>query len=805
MIDRLIQTYLPVERGLEEIVGHAIVQDVIDGEEVITVEPSYQPKNNPCSVYFMDQVLFDSKLFNQGNWINTIHYLSQVQPDAVWLSAAITRIDRPEYKLPELVSFWMTKEKVRDQLKTGPSLNDPLQNLMGREFEIAEKRFSELRQALPNAKLYYHWSTDDGFSTNRIIHYLALKHRRELKGRLKHIEARADFFQSRIRKKYREKRDFREEMRDLAEETEYEKINSLKQEIRDCESELDNLNRSFRELRKEINVSEEELEYFRPRKESPVHQMIVSEGFRFMKEKYAEILQKHDIEFLIGEAEIEVNGNNIIVNENARMYDSPIVNRAKRLSEDIHTKTKELHEKDILLIVEGHQGRYDFMRIDTSPSNAELNGEYEGLWFQPLDSYPESIYVCVLPVYHDLDKAARFVRGKEPERLSGRKPVGSRSHYAIKRLGKGAISALFGFHIDEEGRVGRELTAYDAATKGITIPERWYEEEGHSDMHLFCPSTDIALVDGAKERRLRKWKENRTFLDRPIVPAMLKTVGDDIESNSAGWTGAGAEYRRESALDYSQEIGELSKPIETIEDRVEFVSRILARKLRGAWENIGNFQQMDADYYIEQLVELEKKSQLEIISTFIGSNHAFLSLRGSGINPHEILMYVVQKGLVGENLADRVVFDERDARSNAVTFYLRAEDLGPLRNTIVHDPKWQKTPGRTALAYGPMDSALVDCGHYHLSGEAAEPWQGNGNRFRFGSMHPCFTRVSSTDVKKSGRIRNRGTKTTLFPALNKDSFDQIIVFENEPRLLWYESRRAMRLKVKRELYASSHK
>src|SRR4030042_6337948 len=54
-----------------------------DGElEAITLEPEFMPQRNPMSVYFMDQVLFDSEFFNQTAWKHALKYFRKVKPDA---------------------------------------------------------------------------------------------------------------------------------------------------------------------------------------------------------------------------------------------------------------------------------------------------------------------------------------------------------------------------------------------------------------------------------------------------------------------------------------------------------------------------------------------------------------------------------------------------------------------------------------------------------------------------------------------------------------------------------------------------
>jgi archaellum component FlaC len=869
-VEQYLRELLPEEIDQYRLVERRLPTS--EGEvDAVTLEPVRPPKWNEMSAYWLTELFFDGLFFKHEPWINALNYIASREPDALVLQSALVRTDRPEYKIAEypsderdedgmpvrkrLTHFDQLPEDIRDIFEFGEEPYDPLVEQLSHEFEIVDQRFREVRDRMPEkTEVYYQWSMDDGFTVNRMVHYMALRYKQMLgdeireisktQGELKkeaegvkkdHNKAKEALANAREAKERIEKRlgkvskllqgamldgsvpaEKIGEYRERSQKAEGQlgkattEVGGLETEINQQLAEIDRVQAQVDSAQARLDGILKEAEYIRPRKESAFHQVIVNEGTLLVQALYKLACDANDIIFIPSYNEtISVNGNGIRTRSNGHSNDAPIKRRARALEDTLAKEARILtQEKGIVLTAEGHQGTYGFMRVDTPVGMDELNGKLEGTFYPPIDSYQQSTFGVLLPVFNDQNVTRSIMSGHEPTRFSGRLPVSNRSHHEINRFVNGAISALFGFHIDEEGRPWRELASYGLLQEEVPTVNQLYALETRSDIHLLNPTTAIELVDGARGRNLRLlgMEEGYELLGIKIVPGALLTVGDDAEGNSHGWAGAGAEYRRPSPFNVLGEAFKLlTGQYDTVDELVDRAAWVLGQNLAGPRENVADLQRLVAEYYCPEFEKLAETSVLDKVGTLVGSNHFFLISRRSGISPHDHLMREAE--IKGYDF--RLVVDERDARSNAVMLDLGYTTdggiaFGPIRTIVMHDPDFKVNEGVTAAGVAnDVHCQLAVNGHYHMDKDGAERQEGQANEHVLGIAAPSMTRAGSTDIKKLGIPRQKGSKTLYIPA-GSTGVRHIFVAGNDALLLRDESYSMRRLQAKEGLFSAMY-
>ncbi len=840
-------------------------------KKFITLEPAYIPQHNPMSVYTLFNIYFDSIMFNEKAWKNVLKFLSAAKPDALVFSGALMRLDRPEYKIDDLVYFnqeYSELEETYRQARNNGGEESPYDPLAGppsqwmsREFDILNKRMEELRKALPDTSIDYTLGSDDGFTINRVIHKIALERtarlitaasnaKKEKKEKSKELEEGETEYKKILEKLTNYDKQSEELKKEL--EGAERRINYLAQskkpsrELKTLRTKKTAINRQLKEMKKEMeeyggkskekNTALADLytshqrivddlealqdlrRWNRPRKENPGHQTSVHEGTELVLGKYASVFNKYKIHMHFGKDDIKINGNLTSFGANGRLFETPIKFRGRELFEEVQKAADKLAGQGYVLIAEGG-GTYWVHRIDTTATIDAINQLDEGEWFQ--GAFPKTFHAAVLPVFHDQDVVKEIMDGKYPDRLSAKKAVGNRSHDSVTIYNNGGVSGLAGFFIDEEGMPGRMIIPYFVFKHGKRqMPKEWWQVSTQGDTHLCYAYSAMDLISGAQVRRRLDYENNgqRALFDSPIHIGALIGIGDETEANSAGWRGAGAEFRRYMPNELVDFVANLiANPPPTIDEKIWHWSRYMALSIMGARENIGDVLRVIADYFMPDIKTLAKISPLKTVFSDVGTNHTFLTLRGSGINPFEILIDRIDDA----GLAERVKIDQRDARSNAKGILLgpkindKPSSLGPIRILNIHDPpKIIDAPYAALMAGSNMNFPLTTSGHFHMVGEAGGRYMGIPNTIAIGSTSGHLQRtVTSTGLFYAGAPHHQGTKVLYLPARQfhnysflginpsleqegKIPLEMIVITEQLPEMLSQQSRKYVSLSIK---------
>ena len=781
----------------------------------------------------MDQVLFDSLAYNGDAWANTLDYLNGVKPDAVVLSGALTRTDRPEIKMGDLthwdsekdllslVAKFSTKKDsggnevqrenrhdftqkemnqimrsssgerflelfdLRDKYKepsSAPLLYDSVESDMSREFKIAKSRFRELRGALgDDTDIYYAFSQDDGFSANRLSHYYATSHGLGLKTDVGAIESEISELK-REEKKWKKAKD---------------KVKRGSK--RSFQAEIDKIRSKIRIREARLAESESERsEFDRPRKESAPHQIFASAGYHTVADQYKKILDRYGMKYLHRQSILDLGDSRLLFKAKDGSTDAPKKSSPKELNDSLNKKVRELLANDIRFFVQGGEGKFWHGRFDEPATAEEINNSMRKTWQPGLSTYGDSVYALMLPVCHDQRVIADIFRQDSElmqNRFGGRAPNGNRKHYAVNMFEQGGASGLIGFVTDGK-RPGIECISYDKLLKGIPRIKYWSAVEVQADRHSGSPNSAYELDHGDTIRREKALEESRDFRGKNVNYVSLLDAGDDGEGNTSGWRGSGAEHPRRTPDEIMRELqilvgeGGLSNV-----DEFSLMNYLMGIAREGSYENLSDIQRWTDKHYSPEVTELAERSDMKTVFSAVKGNHFYLSSRPTGISALDhFLVRMDERGLL-----DRIQIDERPSRSlmrfvkdfgktvsgddsefDAFNLYLHHDP--PVKGgDLVYDAaaKAQENGG---------DMSMI--GHYHLSAVGAVRRRDKPNVWLPSVAAPSQTRVSSTDSVKMGRKRNAGSISLYFPKYEDGSrriesgeVGHFVVFDNHPRYL----------------------
>ena len=819
--------------------------DLID--TALTLEPVYKPKLNPMNMYVMDQVMFDSLMFNENAWKNALKHMSAADADALVIFNALTRVDRPEFKSDDFSNY----EPDLDDDESAEY--DPIWHEVEREFLEVEKRFKEAREALPDAEIVYVWSMDDGFTANRFHHYFSVKYRNELKENIKGLKdtvkilerERTDLEKNRESKK-RKRESLRERATELKQHSssltgdELEEYTRLMVEVKDSSKliikythdiecidrklegrEKSEKYRGTHGLKRKLEDALEDDKTYMVRKENPVHQHLQVKAFRLIADKYSEICRKYKIRFIgaglnqpdstledsVDSNVVKINGNKIKLVHNARAKDMPVRNRHKELEHALQAKVDRYVEEGIYLIVEGNHGLGSFEKYRTAITQEEITNVNDGKFFPAEGTYGNNVYVAVAPQFMNQEVLKAIIDGRYGDRFTGRKTTGNRSHYVVEQYNNGAVSGLQRIVVDREGKAGHSIISFDRLKESSdivkdTIPNRFYVISIQGDIHIGLFQA-IELIYGAQARRHRKLDNAGEFNGIPLQFAGLIEVGDTIEGGTAGWNGAGAEHRRNSVFEeIDSSIQWAMYNPESIDEYIELFAEQMRPRLQGPDENIEDLMRMASDHYKIDVARYAEKSPLNTVFVAVKSNHFFSGIRSQGFTPFGTLEAVLD----ALGLHNRINVDRRAARSNAFgqsDYGLTTEGnalFGPFGLYVVHDPQYRNNIVSTAIKAGlPVNARLAAIGHYHKFAVGSTRYMDRPNELTLGIAGSSLQRVTSTELYKGGTNRNHGTQE-LYIGQGDTDLSTAIVFDVNTDLLTHEAKRSLRLELKEGLF-----
>ncbi len=733
----------------------------------------------PLRFTWLSEVAFDSDLFNPEPFENWKKKMSRYKDlAAVFIDGAVTRPDRPEV-LCDDITFWFKSEEECEMEAKDPN-NRKYMTLLDKQLDILETHFKEIRKALPGVSLYYQLPSEglqDAVST--IVNQVLVQRKEEAIGAIKKYKADKQQLEHEYKGKLKEYDHVVDDTEKLLQEmrTMQEKIGELEAMIAAPEqhnvdaAHLKSAKAEKRKLEKEhlakqkayeqqeikkAQLAEEWANYerkikeaellldlptkqkqglSRPNKRHPAHQFTTTQIVQHIMDKYKKVCDAAGVTLLRYSTEIvTIDGVTLkIMNRIDPLSWAVLKHPEKRLRDIVLADQKKNID---VVAISGHYGTGYKCSQRLRYSVAQVNHEVRK--FDASLDDKVRIGLTVLP-FEDGEKAQRYLDGKEPERLGGGIPRGTRSHAAFTRRKYGGHSGATIITRTEDGVIGTEWIPYKDFVTGKILDQLDTNSVIYvtSDEHIGSPEEDRLGLDGVKAVYASHVKNPTTFDGKPAFARGFINGGDGTEANSKKWT-----YRQEHRADPDQDFKEIEEKLFSLDQKdplaIVETTKWLANKIHTGKINSMNVMETHfANYVMDNFEQTLQYSPLQAASIVIPGNHADDVNHETGKNELNLLVarvrerewqlhderkekmpvYVVGEDGEKERREARLLAGGYDiARIINLDDYGKAVDgsylFGPINIVLHHDPKGSGFSGLEGIGRK-VGADLAIAGHTH--------------------------------------------------------------------------------------------
>jgi hypothetical protein len=385
----------------------------------------------------------------------------------------------------------------------------------------------------------------------------------------------------------------------------------------------------------------------------------------------------------------------------------------------------------------GHHGVGGKVFQKISRNSSEMN--FVNNKFDP-DTNAEYITLMSVLPFEDQEELGKYMSGREPIRMSGGKPMGTRKIAAIDRLKNGGVSGLSIIAKDKNGLMSTGWIQYKAFKDGsallnFPVSNVMPSILVTSDHHIGSKQENTAALKGLIRLYIKGLVASTGIflLGQKIKLFGNVEAGDVVEANSAGkW-----DHRRESdrpRLDGTEYIIKMLSKLDINNKSKEEVKEEIFNKViknidnfsrQGSNESMGVLLSWVADYCMEFISPALKESNLQYVHVSVAGNHsagvlykldigemAYLAERLKALN-----IPFAESGGDGDTKQPRVFLGGFDiARVAFIENYGVGVDganiFGPIRFLVQHDPKSRGSDGMVGAGKS-ANAGVTVAGHTH--------------------------------------------------------------------------------------------
>ncbi|MDD4476875.1 MAG: hypothetical protein PHY40_01820 [Patescibacteria group bacterium] len=681
-----------------------------------------EAKKEGCFV-FLTEVGFDTNYFNLVAYKNLIEFLDRFSKQyqgmlGILLDGVFTSLHRPEY-LNDVLTYWLkTEVECKRESKKIPN-SEQYRMMFGKQLEILSLRLQELKIKLPNAKIFLNIFTDDlQFSLSQLLNEQLLFKQEELGSIINELKATKEKTKGKCRT------------------IEASMPKAKKAQIAKLQTRLERKQTEIKKINDEIVKLGSDAIYFREKKVRPMSQYVTSELVRKIHGMFKIECDKYGVELITEDSLIQCG--NIVIDYSHSRYPTwtPQKNVHKRLQAMVHGTMGEYfkvtsaffgaeskNNRVDAIVESGHHG-VGWKSLQKISRNGEEINFFNNDKCDP-DTKTEYIVLLSALPFEDQEKIARYLSGKEPVRMSGGKPVGTRKNAAIDRLKNGGASGITFLAKDKNGLVSTRWIQYESFRDGYVSSVFTQDDDIQkpipailvtSDPHLGSKQDNITALNGVIKLFERGLNAET---DIHIVGQKFKIFGDiqagDIpESGPAKW-GHCYESNRPRLNIEKHVMGILSKLDINSEDEVgdkkkkavEVVKELSDLAMQGSNVSMSVLLGWAADYSMEFIRRSLVNSCLQHVHVSVPGNHADDVLHRNGGREQDILAGMLNALGIPYTISgsgnlftktSRVVLGGFSiARVVFVADYGKDTDgsaiFGPIKLFVQHDPKGSGSSG----------------------------------------------------------------------------------------------------------------
>ena len=648
-------------------------------------------------VYVLSEVGYDAAYFNETAYQNLLQMMSKDKEiTGVLVDGPLLRLDRPEY-LNDQLTYWQKSEEECRQASTELKNRDQYKSMQETQYRLVLERLTELRTKLPRTKIVLSLDSDDlQYTASAMLNEMLVREQMRLGEKI-----------TRLKDKRREQKEKRKEF-----QQEYLKIErvagkskekvSLKRKAETCTKKIDGLEDEIQNL-----YAEQKL--YREKKVRPAHQHFTKRFLTEVYQRYHDLCSSLGVELITQPAVLNFEGMKIDYAHSRHRTWAVIKNREKSLLKSLHGSLEEYLQKDIDVILEsGHfgSGFKQIQKVKDCPAETNFRNQSS---YGPEIGQDHLTVVLALP-FEDQEQISRFVKGKEPIRLSGGKPINTRKHAAVDRYQNGAVSGITILTKNEQGQIGTEWIQYlnFADRSALQQPKQYSIICASADEHIGSPEENLLARDGWLSV-YRELLAGTSFRGRPAQAQGYINGGDAAEANSRKW-----DHRYHEKRDPQQLIRENLRLLsnfrpESVEQIIQLAMKMTNDSRGGSVESMRVILERVADYYESFLDATIKESTLKWAHLAVPGNHADAVLRDLGLRETDFFVQRLKAKGISTYEAGQPDYcqNDQDARvfiggySNARLLHVPdyGKDtqgnalFGPVSLLVQHDPKGQGQSG----------------------------------------------------------------------------------------------------------------
>ncbi len=666
-------------------------------------------------VAYLSEVGYDTDYFNTQAYDNLVTFLSRdTSLTHILIDGAVTRLDRPEY-LNEQLTFWnKSAEECRDYSESTPN-REQYKTMMDTQLEIITGRLTELRKKVPHAELVLSIHGEDlQYTASAMLNEKLIRGQMAITDRINKKKSQKKKWQTDIKKKQQT----------------YDGLEGVKgsgNQRGGLKRGIDSLIKKVGSIDGELTDLYEERKIYREKKVRPSHQFHTRELIEEITVRYQELCDSLDIALVTGQTVLDLGGMKVDYSHSRHTTWNVIKSRYKHLMKQVHGNPDTFEKIDVFL-ESGHfgMGYKQLQKLKDHPDETNFKNQSA---YDSITSDSHVTVVMALP-FEDQQFIGEYVKGRQPARLSGGKPIGTRKIAAIDRYDKGGVSGLTIISKEGFSTPRTEWIQYLSFKDGSILeqPGTNIAVMATSDEHKSAPESNPVVLDGAVAL-YNQLMSGFCFRGSDAFVRGYINGGDVAEANSKKW-----DHRYFRKRDPNVLMRENLELLVSLNPKDPEQVMSLARKMTddsmgGSVENMRVVLRWVADYLEQYLNPTLQTSDLKAALVATTGNHADAILRDVGFKEYDIFaercdargIGVFESGEPAYHVINRP--DPRvylggysNARVINIPDYGISTDgtamFGPVNLVVQHDPKgsWMAGPigaGKSA------DADVVLAGHTH--------------------------------------------------------------------------------------------
>ena len=670
-------------------------------EEVMAMEMSKGSKEkgydlegkvaSSSRVYVLSELGYDTAYFNPDAYDNLLRVMEKDRDiSGIIIDGALTRLDRPEYLNDELSYWTRSEDECKKETESVPNKRQ-YKDMMEKQLKILEERIVEMKQRVPHAKkvVLYIDSDDMQYTISAMVNEMLLRGQKEMQDSMDSLKT----------KKNGLKKEYAAALKERDKKHDGDTASDIGERIRSYESKLADFDERIK------NKSDEQ-KLYREKKVRPAHQYFTARFLKKVYGQYEELAKKLDITIATRPTIMDFDGM-ILDYAHSRHGTWAVL---KRRQESMLASTHGKPTVADVIVESGHFG-IGYKQLQKKKDTADESNFKNQSSYDPNIGRDHVTLVSVLP-FEDQERIGRFVKGQEPIRLSGGKPINTRKHAAIDRYNNDGVAGLTVITKDKDGIIGTEWIQYGNFADGTVLaqPDEYSIICASADEHIGSPEENLIARDGWFGL-YRMLAQGTLFRGKGAFARGFINGGDAAEANSKKWCHRYHEKR--NPQDIMRENLKLLSDFKpgNIEDIVALATKMTNDARGGSVESMSVILERVADYYDSFLRETLQKSRLKWAHVSVTGNHADDILKDVGMRESDFFVQRAKARGIGVYEVGKPDYYLADPKKDARIFIgsysnariLNVDDygidtdgnvlFGPISLLVQHDPKGSGVSG----------------------------------------------------------------------------------------------------------------